>query len=120
MSGIEYCHPAPTWVSFTNGIRPAAPQWLGNANLRTGRDRAAAPPTEGGLNMASYPRTTPVPFHGREAGYEAPASARSMSSRSLGGDMGRDWGRTPMASPIALAMAASVGTTGTSPTPRSP
>ena len=44
----------------------------------------------------------------------------SISASSLGGDIGSDCGRMPMASPIALPMAASVGTTGTSPTPLSP
>src|SRR5262249_55190203 len=48
------------------------------------------------------------------------ALASSISLSSFGGDIGSDCGRTPMHWPIALAIAAIVGTTGTSPTPRSP
>jgi hypothetical protein len=46
--------------------------------------------------------------------------AASISSSNFGGDIGKDCGRIPIAFPIALPTAASVGTTGTSPTPRSP
>jgi hypothetical protein len=46
------------------------------------------------------------------------ASSNNLSSR--GGDIGSDCGRMPVAAPIALAIAAMVGTTGTSPTPRNP
>src|SRR6266545_7810847 len=48
------------------------------------------------------------------------ARASSISFNSFGGDIGNDRGRTPMHWPIALAIAAMVGTTGTSPTPRKP
>src|SRR5882724_10302061 len=48
------------------------------------------------------------------------AFASSISFNSFGGDIGSELGRTPMHWPIALAIAAMVGTTGTSPTPRKP
>jgi hypothetical protein len=46
--------------------------------------------------------------------------ASSINFNNFGGDIGNDCGRMPMAAPMALAIAAMVGTTGTSPTPRRP
>ena len=61
--------------------------------------------------------------HGRSSNEDIqapPARASSNNFSNRGGDIGSDCGRTPVAAPIALAIAAMVGTTGTSPTPRNP
>ena len=48
------------------------------------------------------------------------ALASSSAFSTLGGDMGRSAKRIPVASAMALAMAAMGGTMGVSPTPRTP
>ncbi len=73
----------------------------------------------------------PGPEQAEIAAFEGPRDAAgktvaadqlppSIRFRRTGGDMGRDRGRIPIASPMALPMAPRVGVTGTSPTPRSP
>ena len=64
----------------------------------------------------------PMTLRGRQPNSAAPAAyfPSHPASSTLPGVMGSRVSRRPMAAPTALAMAASGGTIGTSPTPRTP
>ena len=82
------------------------------------RSAPAGPPSGPTFGLRTYDNGPPYEARCSPTTAQSPAAINPASTR--GGDSGSSVKRTPVASRMALATAASGGTIGTSPTPRTP